>query len=64
MKDLVLQSWHYLVGLAGIGAVAGLAATGTVSGNEALPIITAITGTLVGGGLGATVPKGTTTTGA
>lgn len=57
MRTFITESWHYITGLAGIGSVSALCATGTISGAEALPIITGITTALVGGGL---VAKGTT----
>lgn len=51
MKNSLANSWHFITGLAGMGAVSALAATGTISGAEALPIISAIVGVGLGGGL-------------
>ena len=42
-------SWaHLIIGLATIGAVAGLSASGTVPGSEAITVITGIAGVLLG----------------
>ena len=49
--NTLTSSWHYITGLAGMGAVSALAAVGTISGAEALPIISAIVGVGLGGGL-------------
>jgi hypothetical protein len=51
MIKLLTLAGHYIIGLAGIGAMSALAATGTVSGDIAIPVITGITSALVGGGI-------------
>lgn len=50
---------HYLTGLAVIGALSGLIATGTVSADVGVPIIAATGTALIGGQLGATNPTKT-----
>lgn len=48
---------HYVTGLSVIGSVSALMAIGTVSASEGLPIITGTAAVLIGGALGATIPK-------
>ena len=60
MSSFISSAWHYISGLAGIGAVAALAATGTVNGGDALTAIMTVTGALVGGGI-AVAAAGSTT---
>jgi hypothetical protein len=59
--QLINDSWHYIVGLAGIGAVSAMAVTGTIAGADALSAITLVVGTLIGGGIaikaGSTTPS-------
>lgn len=54
---------HYVIGLAGIGAISALIAIGSVNGSAGLPVIVAIVAALVGGGLtaAANVPTKTLT---
>lgn len=60
MKTFLKSSWHYIAGLATIGAVAGLTVSGAVTGHAGLPVIVTIGGALVGiGGVAATTTTGT-----
>lgn len=60
MTTFMKNAWHYLVGLAGIGSISGLIATGSVTSKAGVPIITAIVAALIGAG--ATKAAGPTTT--
>lgn len=50
---------HYLIGLATIGAMAGLVATGNVDASVGVPVITGTAAVLIGGQLGLNVPATT-----
>lgn len=63
MTTFLRNGWHYITGLAGVGAISGLIAIGAVTGKAGLPIITAIVSALIGAGAAknsvtATVTKG------
>jgi hypothetical protein len=58
MKNLTSLG-HYIVGLAGLGAISALIAIGSISGSAGLPVIVAIVAALVGGGMA--TAAGTTT---
>jgi hypothetical protein len=62
VNAFLANSWHYIMGLAVIGVIAALAADGTITGDIAVPIITGVGSTLIGGGLvNAATPSSTTT---
>lgn len=55
-------SWHYIIGLAGIGALSGLTAVGSASANVTVPIISGLAAALAGiGGTTAAVKAATPT---
>lgn len=56
LNKLLTNVGHYIVGLAGIGALAGLTATGTVSSSVAVPGIIGIVSALIGGGIATSKP--------
>lgn len=51
MNKFLATGWHYIIGLALIGALAGLAAVGVVSGVVVVPIIASVGSALGVGGL-------------
>lgn len=51
MTAFLKTAWHYVIGLAGIGAVSALIAIGSISGTDGLPVLIAIVAALIGGGL-------------
>lgn len=57
MLAFLSNSWHYVMGLAVVGAISGLMAVGNVTASEGLPIITGVGSVLIGGTLGGTIPK-------
>lgn len=50
MTTFLKGAWHYVAGLAGVGAVSALVAIGSVTGKSGLPIIAGIVMGLVGAG--------------
>jgi hypothetical protein len=65
MTAFFANGWHYIMGLAVIGAVSALAVTGTIAGATAMYVIDAVGSALIGGGLAlstAAAPPGTVTT--
>ncbi len=58
MNTLLLNGWHYIMGLAVIGSVSALAATGTIAGSTAT-YITGVGSALIGGGLALATPAPT-----
>ncbi len=61
VNTLLVNGWHYIMGLAVIGAVSALAATGTIPGSTATYVITGVGSALIGGGLALSPTPGTTT---
>ena len=57
MLTFLGNSWHYVMGMAIVGSISALIVTGSVNASEGLPIITGVGSLLIGGTLGATVPK-------
>lgn len=59
MNTLLANGWHYITGLAIIGAMSALAATGTITGSAATYVITGVGSALIGGGLALSTPAPT-----
>ena len=59
MNAFFANGWHYIVGLAVIGSMSGLAASGAISGSQALYVIDAVGSALIGGGLALAVAPST-----
>jgi hypothetical protein len=63
MNAFLSGAWHYIIGLAIIGAMCALAVTGVIAGTAATYVITGVGSALIGGGLvNAATPTVTTTT--
>ena len=59
MAAFFSTGWHYIIGLAVIGAVSALAVTKTIDGSTAMYVIDAVGSALIGGGLALATPTGT-----